>query len=343
MAKQLKERVIIGTDDAGKPIYKWATGYTKQDLFLSIAALLSDPQKKKAAPLFGEFLIQYVQTYKSKQSDLTRINRDQLMKKHILPRLGKLTIDEITTPVLQKWFDELCDCGYARETIQKIKHIISPAFDSAVEDGIIQKNPAKSKRLLINTEKGAHHKAIPPELMQHVRNHIDTLPERERRLFALLCYTGLRFEEILGLQWEDIDLEAREIRIQRAVVHPTRNQPIVKLPKTKASVRTIPLADKLLEHLTPFECEGFVLGGEKPLTYQQKKRSFEKARDQLGLEGYSAHDFRHTCATEWKERGMTLQEVSKILGHTNTAVTERCYVEFRQQGMHAPRMVMNTI
>lgn len=179
--------------------------------------------------------------------------------------------------------------------------------------------------------------------MLHVRNHIDTLPERERRLFALLFYTGLRFEEILGLQWEDIDLEAREIRIQRAVVHPTRNQPIVKLPKTKASVRTIPLADKLWEHLKPYEGEGFVLGGEKPLSYQQKKRSFEKARDQLGLEGYSAHDFRHTCATEWKERGMTLQEVSKILGHTNTAVTERCYVEFRQQGMHAARMVMNTI
>ena len=139
MAKQLKERVKIGTDDAGKPIYKWATGYTKQDLFLSIAALLSAPQEKEAAPLFGEFLIQYVQTYKNKQSDLTRINRDQLMKKHILPRLGELPIDEITTPVLQKWFDELCDVGYARETIHKIKHIISPAFDSAVEDGIIQR------------------------------------------------------------------------------------------------------------------------------------------------------------------------------------------------------------
>ena len=96
-------------------------------------------------------------------------------------------------------------------------------------------------------------------------------------------YTGLRFEEILGLQWEDFNLETREIKIQRAVVHPTRNQPIVKLPKTKASVRTIPLADKLLEHLTPFEGEGFVLGGEKPLTYQQKKRSFEKARDAVIL------------------------------------------------------------
>ena len=68
MAKQLKERVRIGTDDAGKPIYKWATGYTKQDLFLSIAALLAAPQKKESAPLFGEFLIHYVQTYQRMES-----------------------------------------------------------------------------------------------------------------------------------------------------------------------------------------------------------------------------------------------------------------------------------
>ena len=95
-------------------------------------------------------------------------------------------------------------------------------------------------------------------------------------------------------------------RIQRAVIHPTRNQPLVKLPKTKASTRTIPLADKLIEDLSPFESEGFILGGEKPLTYQQKKRSFDKIRERMGLEAYSAHDFRHTCATEWKEHGMTL-------------------------------------
>lgn len=179
--------------------------------------------------------------------------------------------------------------------------------------------------------------------MQHVRKHMDTLPRRERCIVALLCYTGLRFEEILGLQWSDIDLETKEIRIQRAVIHPTRNQPLVKPPKTKASTRTIPLADKLIEHLSPFESEGFILGGEKPLTYQQKKRSFDKIRERMGLEAYSAHDFRHTCATEWKEHGMTLQEVSKILGHTNTSVTERCYVEFRKHGMNKARMVMNTI
>ena len=97
MAKQLKERIQVGIDENGKPIYKWATGYSKQDLFLSIAALLNDSQEKASTPLFGDFLIHYVQTYKSKQSDLTKINRDQFIRKHIIPRLGNLRLDEIST------------------------------------------------------------------------------------------------------------------------------------------------------------------------------------------------------------------------------------------------------
>ena len=46
---------------------------------------------------------------------------------------------------------------------------------------------------------------------------------------------------------------------------------------------------------------------------------------------------------KYDEDAMTLQEVSKILGHTNTSVTERCYVEFRKHGLNKARMVMNTI
>ena len=46
MAKQLKERIQVGIDKDGNPIYKWATGYSKQDLFLSIAALLNSPEEK---------------------------------------------------------------------------------------------------------------------------------------------------------------------------------------------------------------------------------------------------------------------------------------------------------
>jgi len=147
------------------------------------------------------------------------------------------------------WFDELCDQDYDRKTILKIHHIISPAFDGAVEDELIACNPLKSRRLIINTQKGGHHQAIPPEKMCEVRASLHLLPQREKCMAALLCYTGMRLEEVLGLRWETIDFAAGRIHIQRSVVHPSRNQPEVKPPKTKNSTRTISLHSQLAAHL----------------------------------------------------------------------------------------------
>ena len=163
------------------------------------------------------------------------------MEKHILPRLGAMPIDQVKTSDIQIWFDELVDRGYARETILKIKNTISPAFDSAVEDGLLTINPVKSKRLVINTHKGSHHKAIPPAKMMWVREHVHILPMREKRIVALLSYTGMRLEEVLGVCWDDFDFHAKRIHICRAVIHPTRNQPEVKLPKTANSPSKLPV------------------------------------------------------------------------------------------------------
>ena len=75
---------------------------------------------------------------------------------------------------------------------------------------------------------------------------------------ALLCCTGMRIEEVLGLRWEDIDTERGCIHIRRAVVHPGRNMPEIKSTKSKAK-RTIPLPRHLLDELSPKEETGFLL------------------------------------------------------------------------------------
>ena len=150
-------------------------------------------------------------------------------------------------------------------------------------------------------------------------------------------------EEVLGLRWEDIDFDAHVVHVQRAVVHPHRNQPVIKDPKTVSSNRIIPLVPALSELLAPLETEGFIVGGLEPLTYQQQKRSFIKIRDFFGLEGFTAHDFRDTCATEWREAGMPLDVIAKVLGHSNTAVTEKCYVKHRKQSLDDARLIMSAM
>lgn len=349
MAKRIQQRATINGE------VKWLSGTNQQELFesylkhaISAGVVTINDGTKTEKPttdviLFGKYLKEFVTTYKNKQSSLTMNNRLRIMEKHILPRLGAMPIDQVKTSDIQIWFDELVDRGYARETILKIKNTISPAFDSAVEDGLLSINPVKSKRLVINTHKGSHHKAIPPSKMMWVREHVHILPTREKRIVALLSYTGMRLEEVLGVCWNDFDFHAKRICVCRAVIHPTRNQPEVKLPKTTAGNRVIPLPDKLIELLAPLEDDGFVLGGEKPLTYQQQKRSFEKIRKTFGLEDYTAHDFRDTCATEWREAGMSIETISKMLGHANSTVTEKCYVKFREKSLDEARDIMNAI
>ena len=346
MAKRHRACVMI--DD--QPV--WLSGESQQDLFDAyvgrlirsgkLAAPGSVPEKKET-PMFGEYCLNFNRQYKSGQESNTIKMREYLTRRHLIPRFGMTPVGDITTGDLQQWFDGLCKQGYSREALLKIKNIMSPVLDSAVEDGIIPKNPFKSKRFKINTDKGGHHKAIPIELFKRIREGLHELPDNERRMMAILTYTGLRLEEVLGLRWEDIDIAHMRLSVRRAVVHADRNKPEIKAPKTVSSRRTIPITEEFVEEMKPLGTTGFVLGGEEPLTYTVQKKMFIRIRKKMGFEGYSAHDFRATCATVWRENGMQLDLVKNMLGHGDTAVTERCYVNYRDQSMDEARDVLNSL
>ena len=161
---------------------------------------------------------------------------------------------------------------------------------------------------------------------------------------ALLYCTGMRIEEVLGLRWENIDTERGCIHIRRAVVHPGRNMPEIKSranhPASAAPSRreqTIPLPRHLLDELSPEEETGFLLNSytdlsrETPLSYTEAVKSFKRIQKQCGVEGYTAHDFRDTCATEWRESGISIGLIARLLGHKKTDVTEQRYVKYRPE------------
>ena len=347
MPKRFKELVELNGEK------HWITGKTLHDLLQAyltfcvdaevVAPILGDNSKLATASpktvLFGDYLQEFVDAYKNKQESLTKNTRSQIIKKHILPEWGKRNFDEIRPLDLQKWFNKLADDGYSHETLLKIKNTMSPAFDAAVEDGLIQRNPLKSKLLSIAGQETKSHKAIPSETMSIIRKNIGTIKdERVRNMAGLLCYTGMRFEEILGLRWEDIDFDTGWVFIQRAVVHPKRNQPEIKEPKTKTSKRKIPLAYNLStilnsgRHLTGFIIPSNKdLSRETPLSYTEARRLFEKIRTQYDLKDFSAHDFRDTCATEWREKGIPLDVISSLLGHSKIEVTQKRYVKYRDE------------
>ena len=327
-----RERVIINGN------LQWISGYSRQDLFdryvyeLERCGLIERVDGKKSAPFFRDYANEFYETFRQDQQSNTVVNRDRILRNHILPRLGDCKIDQITTTDIQKWFNELAK-KYAKETILKIKNIINPVFDAAVEDHIIDHNPLRSTRLEIGGKDTVSHKALPNEKMEEIKQSLPSLDGKEQIMAGLLCYTGMRFEEVLGLQWEDIDGEW--ITIRRAVVHPKRNAPEIKSTKTKTSERIIPYCNDLKNLLENKKSTGFLLAsskdptGQTPLSYSEARRVFEKIRKQFGIKEYTAHDFRDTCATVWRENGMPLDVIARLLGHAKTETTERKYVKYR--------------
>lgn len=344
MPKRYKELVELNGEKrwlTGKSIHDLLEAYLTLCVDAGVVAPVLSPGLANIAPktvLFGEYLTGFVDAYKSKQESLTKTNRKRIMSKHILPRWENISIDSIKPVDLQKWFNELEDGGYSHETLLKIKNTMSPALDAAVEDGLIQRNPLKSKLLTIGGKETQPHKAIPAEKMKLIRESICSIEDLNmKNMTGLLCYTAMRFEEVLGLRWEDIDFDNGWIMIQRAVVHPTRNQPEIKDPKTKTSKRRIPLAKDLDFLLKTRFLTGFVISSKKdqtretPLSFTESRRLFQKIRDMYNLSGYTAHDFRDTCATEWREKGIPLDVISSLLGHAKVDVTQTRYVKYRDE------------
>lgn len=332
MPKRLRERITVNGKD------RWVTGMNMQQLFDNYVRILVNEgliewiDAGDETPLLKDYMCQFYSTYKRKQVETTIVNRERIMKKHILPLFGNRRINTITSMELQEWFNNL-NSKYARETILKIKNIINPVFEAAVEDRLIDRNPLHSRHIEIGGRDTVSHKAIPKEKMQQIRLEAATLGRKEKLMISLLSYTGMRFEEVLGIKWEDINDDW--ITIQRAVVHPQRNAPLIKSTKTKTSNRIVPYKQELKDLIEDCRTKGFILAsdkdptGETPLSYSEARRVFEKIRTRFDIKDVTAHDFRDTCATEWRESGIPLDVVARLLGHAKTETTERKYVKYR--------------
>lgn len=329
MPRRIRELITIN----GKE--RWLNGYSIQEVcdhyvdLLVQEGMLEWSENNDHIPLFGDYMKQFFATFKTDQEKNTLINRERIIRNHIQPLFGKKRLDRISTTELQAWLNELAK-KYSRETLLKIKNTMNPVFDAAVEDEIISRNPLRSRRIKIGGKDTVGHKAIPNEKMKLIRKNILLMERKPRLMTALLSYTGMRFEEVLGLKWEDI--QGEWILEERAVVHPTRNMPEIKKPKTKTSERLVPYIPALKDILEPERKTGFILSkeddGKEPLSYSEARRVFQKIRKQFDLKEYSAHDFRDTCATEWRAAGIPLDVIARILGHAKTETTERKYVKY---------------
>ena len=165
-----------------------------------------------------------------------------------------------------------------------------------------------------------------------------------RVAFELLYFCGLRRGELLALTWKYINFDTNELSVkQNLVENRLEGGYLITSPKTRSSIRTIPLFNKLVEDLKElkekdsknpnFNNNWFVVGNEKYLPITNLMTRKNKNCKLAGLKQIRLHDFRHSCASLLISMNSNVAVVAKYLGHSKIEETLNTYTHFFQSDL----------
>ena len=341
-----KERVLIGREANGKAKYKWATGRSLDEMHDAIVRLYVEygmierfmqgeliPKEKRLT--FKKYTETWLKTYKDVSLKPTTLSGYRsMLRSHFYPVFGDRIFCQITTKDLQDFLNARSELS--KKYLSDMVKFFGMIARDALEDGVVDRDITASRKLTIPSDKKTVREAISLEDFLDVSDHLQDLNQRDRRLLALLMYTGLRRGEALGLKWEDINREKRIIHVCRGVTYHTKTA-LVGTTKTENGVRDVPLIPHLAAILEPFEKTGYIITSvknrEEPICHSTFVRSWKRIDDTINLHGATPHIFRHTFLTLLAGLNIDVKTIQSIAGHGDAQITMNRYVHKRIDGI----------
>ncbi len=277
---------------------------------------------------FEQYARNWFETHSPTIAKATTVNYERQLNSRLIPALGSKAVEDITTDDIQRLFNSM---EGTKATKEKPRIVLNMIFNSAYEDGIIDRNPMKSSRLKITGKASQETTPYTVEQIRFLVGRLEKVQEPGDRAFlALQALHAFRLEEVLGLKWADIDFANKIIHIRRAVTHPTRNRPDIKETKTKNSERNIALSQIAAKYLKPGKADEFVLGGKEPLSYSQVRGLCKRIQRDTGFsENITPRRFRATVLTDIYDQTHDIKQAQAAAGHTTSAMTLKHYVKGR--------------
>ena len=166
---------------------------------------------------------------------------------HINERIGNRKLANLTTPLINKFRDDLLEGGLSRAMARKVLSSLKSLLKDAQRRGNVAQNVALSVKQIDADKRGEGRleTGIDIPTTEEIRALIAALSDRWRPLFLTAIFTGLRSSELRGLRWRDVDLKGGELHVRQRA---DRYNEIGK-PKSKAGNRTVPLGPMVLNVL----------------------------------------------------------------------------------------------
>ncbi len=292
------------------------------------------------------WMVKWLEEHRAFIKESTYGNYSALIHNYIIPRIGGISIREIDEQCVQEFVLKLlshgskrCGGGLSEKTVHDIWNVLKEALRKAYRQRLIDHADFKvsfpsscvKRPAVILSDRDFE------ALSDYLSSH-----STARNLGVLIAlYTGMRIGEICALKWQNIDLTERLIHVQHTLQRiyvkkqNNRNNSYIAIspPKSRTSIRSIPLTANLAESLNCFREKNKVCAEDYLLTCSTQyiePRSFEnyykKILKFVGIRDIRFHGLRHTFATRLIEHGADYKTVSELLGHQSVTTTLHLYV-----------------
>ena len=333
-------RYTAGYDpESGKRIIKNVLGKTQTEVKEKLKSAISESQKLDVSKVGSYTVASWVRTWYEVYAEPrirpnTKAYYTNYIENHIVPGIGDVSLDKLTTIQIQRFynnlqksgrvqrknFPELKDKSLSPRVVRGVHTLLHNCLEQAVAERLILSNPAQGCKLP-QLEK-REMKILPQEKIGMY------LAEAERRgllaAFYLELTTGLRRGELLALQWADLDTESKTLSITKQVNR--INGELVVSPQQAV--------DLLIAEHKKHPRNPYLFPSPKTGTMYDPdafRRTHDKILKAIGAEHIRFHDLRHTFATLSLKSGVDVKTLSGALGHYSAGFTLNTYTHATAQ------------
>ncbi|MFC2043129.1 tyrosine-type recombinase/integrase [Chloroflexota bacterium] len=249
---------------------------------------------------------------------------EQFVRLHIKPGIGRIRIAKLRPDHLQSLYSKKLGEGLSKRSVQQMHAVIHKALNQAMKWGLVARNVSD----LVEPPKPQ--KRMPITLNPDQVNELFTALEDDRLspLYVTAIATGMRQGELLGLMWEDVDLDNGVIHVKRTAQTIWKKGTVISDTKTDRSRRSIPLPQFAVEALkNKPRTSDFVFPSTvgTPIPARNLLRHWHNTREKIDQPDMRFHDLRHTSATLLLQAGVHPKVVQERLGHSRISMTLDTY------------------
>ena len=262
---------------------------------------------------------------------------------------GNIRIDKVRQSDAKAWLIKLQKDGRGYSTIHSVRGVVRPAFEMALQDGLINRNPFSFELVTVVVNDSVTREAITRAQERAFLKFIqeDKCYRKYYDGIFILFKTGLRVSEFCGLTISDIDFKKNRIRVDHQLQRSGNMEYIIEKPKTESGERFVPMSNevaacfrRIIQNRQKPRKEPMIDGytgflfldkNGMPMVALHWEHYFKHIRNKynsiykIQLPKITPHVCRHTFCSNMAKSGMNPKTLQYIMGHSDISVTLNTY------------------